>query len=169
MDSRHRGNDKELNINNMTQTFGALPDANEIRPDERMISLFAHLSLFLGGILLPIIFWATNKDKSKFVTFHSLQSLFFHLAYVAIIIVLALAMVIIVVIFGVGLGAMTGGGSEMPAFIIIVMVAFYGALFAIIFGAIGYSVYMGIKAYQGKLVKYPVIGNMVYKRVYGES
>jgi uncharacterized Tic20 family protein len=153
----------------MTQTFGAVPDANEIKPDERMISLFAHLSLFLGGIILPIIFWATNKDKSKFVTFHSLQSLWFHIAYIAVIIVLALVMVFVVIIFGVGMGAMmgSGGGNEMPVFLIIAMIAFYAALFAVIFGAIGYSIYMGIKAYQGKLVKYPFIGNMVYKKVYG--
>lgn len=156
----------------MTQTFGAVPDANEIRSDERMISLFAHFSLFLGGILLPIIFWATNKDKSKFVTFHSLQALWFHIVYIGVIMILAVVMVAVVIVFGVGMGALMGsgsGGKEMPVFIIVAMVAFYIALFAVIFAAIGYSVYMGVKAYQGKLVKYPIIGNMVYKKVYGTT
>lgn len=150
----------------MTQTFGAPPGANEIRSDERMISLFAHLSLFLGGILLPIIFWATNRDKSKFVVFHSLQSLWFHIAFAVLIVAFVVVMVMVVLIGGFGLGAMSGSG-EMSVFMIIVMIGFYGLLFLGIFGAYGYSIYMGIKAYKGEYVKYPVIGNMVYKSVYG--
>jgi uncharacterized membrane protein len=72
-------------------------------------------------------------------------------------------------IAGVGLGSMTGGGKEMSPFFIIIMIAFYGILMLIIFGVIGYSIYMAIKSYKGEYVKYPVIGNMVYKRVYGTA
>lgn len=155
----------------MTQTFGAPPDANEIRSDERMIALFAHLSLFLGGILLPVIFWATNKDKSKFVTFHSLQSLWFHIAFVVLLFVYIFALVIVVVIGGLGIGALAGtsgsGGGEFSALMILLLVAFYGGLFIGIFGAYGYSIYMGIKAYKGELCKYPFIGKRVYQKVYG--
>jgi uncharacterized Tic20 family protein len=154
----------------MTQTFGAPPDANEIRSDERLIALFAHLSLFLGGILLPIIFWATNKDKSKFVTFHSLQSLWFHIAFVVLLIIYVFAFVIIFVIGGIGFGTLAGSGSkEMPVLLIIIMIAFYAFLFLLIFGSYGYAIYMGIKAYQGKNVMYPVIGRKVYKSVFGVS
>lgn len=153
----------------MNNTFGSAPDPNSIQGDERMLALFSHLSLFLGGILLPIIFWATNKDKSKFVTFHALQALWFHVAYIVLLIVYIFAFVIILLVAGLGLGALSGatGGAEMPVFMIILIIAFYGLLFAIIFGAIGYSVYMAIKSYKGEVVKYPVIGKMVYKKVYG--
>lgn len=134
-----------------------------------MLALFSHLSLFLGGIILPIIFWATNRDKSKFVTFHALQALWFHIAYIVLIFVLIFFWAIIIfIIGGIGLGAMTGatGSKEMPVFFIILMIAFYGMLFLFIFGAIAYSVYMGIKSYQGNWVKYPIIGKMVYRKVY---
>jgi uncharacterized Tic20 family protein len=143
--------------------------ANEIKGDERMLGLFAHLSLFLGGILVPIIFWATNKDKSKFVTFHSLQALWFHIAYIIVIVVV----VMVLVIAGAGFGLLsagmhgTGGKSAGGAIFIIALIAFYGFLFLSIFGAMGYSIYMGVKAYHGELKKYPIIGNMVYKKVYG--
>ncbi len=154
----------------MTQTFGAAPDPNEIRSDERMISLFAHLSLFLGGLLLPIIFWATNKDKSKFVTFHSLQALWFHIAFIVVLIAFVFILVFVMIIGGIGLGALSGGGSgSMSAFMIIIIVAFYGLLFLGIFGGYAYAVYMGIKAYQGNLVMYPIIGKKVYQSVYGKS
>lgn len=153
----------------MTNSFGTPPDQNIIQGDEKMLALFSHLSLFLGGIVLPIIFWATNRDKSKFVTFHALQALWFHIAYVAIIIIWVFVFIFIGVVGGLGLGAFTSatGSKEMPVFFIIMMIGFYATLFAVIFGAIGYSVYMGIKSYQGKLVKYPIIGNKVYAKVYG--
>ncbi len=153
----------------MTNSFGTPQDPNIIRGDEKMLALFSHLSLFLGGIVLPIIFWATNKDKSKFVTFHALQSLWFHIAYVALILVWVFGFVIIAVVGGIGFGAFASasGSKEMPVIFIIMMVLFYATLFAIIFGSIGYSIYMGIKSYQGQMVKYPIIGKKVYAKVYG--
>jgi uncharacterized Tic20 family protein len=149
----------------MTQSFGAPQDPATLRGDEKMLALFSHLSLFLGGIILPIIFWATNRDKSKFVTFHSLQTIWFHVAYIVLIFVLIFLWIIILLVGGVGLGAMTGatGSKEMPVFFIILMIAFYGMLFVHI-RAIAYSVYMGIKSYRGNWVKYPIIGKMVYKK-----
>ncbi len=153
----------------MTNSFGAPHDPNVLQGDEKMLALFSHLSLFLGGIILPIIFWATNKDKSKFVTFHALQALWFHIAYIAIMIIFIFGFVIIAVIGGVGMGAFAGatGSKEMPVFFIIAMIGFYALLFGIIFGAIGYSIYMGIKSYKGELVKYPIIGKKVFAKVYG--
>lgn len=153
----------------MDNSFGAAPGENEIKGDERMLGLFSHLSLFLGGILVPIIFWIINKDKSKFVTFHSLQALWFHIAYAIVIIV----MVLVLVVGGIGMGLLTQGAhatkSGAPVFVIIMIVAFYAFLFASIFAAIAYSIYMGIKAYHGELKKYPIIGNIIYKKVYGHN
>jgi uncharacterized Tic20 family protein len=154
----------------MDNSFGSAPDPNTLQGDEKMLALFSHLSLFLGGIILPIIFWATNRDKSKFVTFHALQALWFHIAYIAVLLVFIFAFVIILIIGGIGMGALagaTGGGKEMPVLMIIFIVAFYIGLFAIIFGSIGYSIYMGIKSYKGEMVMYPFIGKKVYQKVYG--
>ena len=139
----------------------------EVKSDEKLMALFSHLSLFFGGIILPIIFWATNKDKSKFVTFHALQSLWFHIAYVVLIIVISM----IVLFGGVGLSLIMGGAknNEMPVLMIIAIVAFYILLFAFIFGGMGYSIYMGIKSFKGEYVKYPVIGKMVYNKVYSNA
>jgi hypothetical protein len=139
--------------------------------EERLISLFSHLSIFLGGIVLPIIFWAINKDKSRFITFHSLQAIFFQIAYIAIIILL----VFILIGSGVGITLLTAGakaldsGSAIPVFFIILMIVFYFLLFVVMFGFIIYGIYIGVKAYQGELKRYPIIGNIVYKKVYGEG
>ncbi len=136
-----------------------------------MFAMLSHFSVFLGGILLPIIFWAIKKDQSQFVRFHSLQAIFFHLAYLVIIIALVIIVVIAALFMRLGASftAMdsSGAGAGFSALMIIFMIIFYGGLFVVIFGAIGYGVYAGVKAYNGDLVMYPVIGKKIYDRVYG--
>lgn len=141
-----------------------------VNNEERMQGMFSHLSIFFGGIILPIIFWAINKDKSKFVSFHALQALFFHIAYAVLIV----GFIMIMIIGGVGVGLLSSGlhagarGGPSVLFII-VMVAFYLFIFLTALGVIGFSIYMAIKTYNGELKKYPVIGNIVYKKVYGSA
>ena len=138
-----------------------------LKDEEKLFGLFSHLSIFFGGIIIPIIFWAINKDKSKFVTFHSLQALFFHLLYVAVIFVF----VFIIVIAGLALGFFSAShhsATGAPIFVIGIIL-FYGFLFITILGVMAYSIYMGIKAYHGELRKYPIVGSIIYKRVYGTA
>jgi uncharacterized membrane protein len=45
----------------------------------------------------------------------------------------------------------------------------FGLLIFSFIVATPFSIYMGIKAYHGELKKYPIIGNMVYKKVYGNN
>ncbi len=139
--------------------------------DELLFSMLSHFSIFLGGIILPIIFWAVKKDQSKYVRFHSLQAIFFHIAYFVLIMVLVIIVMIVAIATGMGasLTALDNGGAAAGFSVIMMIFAilFYGALFALIFGAIGYGIYMGIKSYQGELVMYPIIGKKVYEKVYG--
>jgi len=48
------------------------------------------------------------------------------------------------------------------------MIVFYGGLFISIFGAMAYEIYLAIKSYQGSYIKIPIIGKIIYKKVYGE-
>jgi len=147
-----------------------LPLYQSVEPDsdEKILALFSHLSIFLGGIVLPIIFWAINKDKSRFVRFHALQAIFFHIAYVAIII----AVVIIMAIIGIGLGILSAGtfaaGKDGSLIFVFAMIIFYGLIFISIFIFIGYGIYVGVKSYKGELKRYPVIGKIIYEKVYGD-
>lgn len=140
------------------------PKTSSLNNDEKMFALFAHLSIFFGGIILPLIFWAINKDKSKFVSFHSLQALFFHITFAAIML-----LVVLFLAFGfAGISIIAGSRSHngMPIVFLIIVFAIYGLMFLLAAGAIIYSIYMAVKAYGGKLNKYPIIGNLVYKKVY---
>ncbi len=146
----------------------------ETTSDERLMAMLSHLSILFGGIILPIILWATQKDKSKFVRYHALQAIFFHIAYAAILAVVIVALVLVFMIFGIGLGAMTSKGSHhsdggaFPAFMVILMILFYGGIFISVFGAMAYEIYLAVKSYQGSYIKIPIIGKIIYKKVYGE-
>ena len=133
-----------------------------------MLAMFAHLSMFFGSLIIPLIFWAINKDKSRFVSFHSLQALFFHLAYTVVLVFL----VIFVAVIGVMAGLIVPGESGPPhigALQIIVILALGVIVIGFIFVSIALAVINAVAAYKGGMKKYPIIGNMVYKKVYGVS
>ncbi|MEO8209350.1 MAG: DUF4870 domain-containing protein [bacterium] len=147
-------------------------NSQNLTSDERLLAMLAHLSIFLGGIILPIILWATQKDKSKFVTFNSLQAIFYHIAYAVIVLLFILFVAFLVILSGIGLSAFTdsnNGNGELSSFMIIMIVLLYCGIFVLIFLGIGYAVYLAVKTYQGNIIKIPLIGNLVYKKVYGEN
>jgi uncharacterized Tic20 family protein len=139
--------------------------------EEKLFALFSHLSIFIGGIFIPIIFWATQKDKSKFVSFNALQAIFYQLSYIVLTMIIVVIFIFAYVFLGVGAGIFFIGDSPdfapfISILILIGMVIFYAAIFVIIFGFMGYAIFVGIKSYQGELKKYPFIGDIIYKKVY---
>lgn len=147
--------------NNIQETSNPVPP---LTSDERLLAMLSHFSIFLGGIILPIVLYFVQKDKSKFVAFAALQSIFFHLLYFVIIFFLVIFLLIVMAIMGVfshhshatGMGFLFGMGI------------FYVGLFGSILLAIAYAVYMGIKAYNGEINKYIIVGNWAYNKVYGK-
>jgi len=117
---------------------------------------------------VPLIFWIINREKSKFATFHSLQALWFHIAFAVLFI--AFVFVIMFVVFG-SMAMIPAVGvrsqKEVPMLMMIAIFATYGFIFVLVIGMFIYSIVMGIKAYGGNLNKYPVIGKIVYRKVYG--
>ena len=141
-----------------------------ISSDERTLALVCHLSMLVGGILVPIIIWAIKKAESKFVRYHALQSIFFHLAFGVIVAVLIIITAIVIVLTGVGfqwLGRHASSG--IPAVVLIIVFSFTGIITLMAFGGIGYAIYLAIKSYQGEKIKIPVIGKIIYDKVYGKD
>ena len=137
--------------------------ANEPTNDEKLFSLLSHISFFFGALVLPLVFWIINKDKSKFVAFNSLQALFFQLATTVIIIVTITAIAVITILSG----AMNDGTPH--TWVMLILLFLYGVFMIAIFWSGIYSVYMGVKSYRGEMKEYPIIGKIVYKKVFGTS
>lgn len=107
--------------------------------DEKLWAMLAHLAGlagYLGGVLqyvAPLVIYLLYKDKSRFVAFHALQSLYFQLA-VLVATIIAGAIAFVTCGFGVVL---------LPALLV---------------GALVYVIIAAIKANQGEWFEYWLVG-----------
>lgn len=69
-----------------------------VTSEEKTMSLLAHLLGFFFSLLAPLIIYLLQKEKSKFVAFHSLQAILFEVFFWALYIVLAISLVGILLI-----------------------------------------------------------------------
>ena len=140
-----------------------------ITSEEKLLAMLSHLSMLFGGIILPIILWAVQKDKSNYVRFHSLQAIFFHIAYLLMVIIITMVIVLLSIASGLGItffATRNQDPGDMSAILIITMAISIGLIFLVIFGMIGYSIYLAIKAYGGYYIEIPIIGKRVYKKIF---
>ncbi len=118
--------------------MGQMPVSDE----ERTWAMLAHLItlvgyvVWIGAYLVPLVIYLVYKDKSSFVAFHALQSLFFQLA------VLVVAAMLLVLSLTIMLACVT-----IPALIVLGV------------GALAYVIVAAIRAYNGELFEYWLVGN----------
>jgi uncharacterized Tic20 family protein len=141
-----------------------------ITSEDKTLSMLCHLSMVIGGIIMPIIIWAIKKEQSKFVRFHSLQSIFFHLVFAVILAVAIVVFAVIIVLAGAGISSVKylHDPAKMSGIIIIISFAFLGIITLAAFGGIGYSIYLAVKSYQGEKTRIPILGKIIYEKIYGK-
>lgn len=134
------------------EDYGGLHEAGEgtstsamNAQDERTWSIVAHLSVLAGLIgLMPLgalIVWLLYKDKSEKVRFHSLQALFYQLAWLVVLIVgwtLSFALAVVLI-----------GFLMMPIMALLSLVPFI------------HGCYAAYKVSQGVEYRYPYIADRI--------
>lgn len=137
-------------------------------PDERVMAALAHISVLLPlmGVIAPIVIWVTQKDKSRYVAFQSLQALIYQLT------------MIIAWFLGMGCYMCSAFGMFIPLMLsestsnlganegLLIMVTMFpfivmGMMFLFGFAFIIYGVIGAILAFQGKPFRYAIIGKRV--------
>jgi uncharacterized protein len=135
--------------------------------DERVMAALAHVSALLPlmGVVAPIVVWATQKDKSRFVAFQALQAVVYQLSMV---LAWFLGMGCYVLSFFSLFAFIPFAGSEtsqtlpplfLPTFFIpfVVMgLMLIGGLAFVVYGLIA-----AILVFQGKPFRYILIGRWV--------
>lgn len=129
-------------------TSGKLPAGAEVdvSSEEKVWGMIGHLSGLLGYIVAvgqivgPLVVWLIYKDKSRFVAFHALQTLYFHIAVLIVIVIMGF------------LVPLTCGASLLGMVVV--------GLLAIIMPIIG-----AIEASKGRLFEYWVVGAMAREHV----
>lgn len=110
------------------------PGTPPLDNDSKNMAMFAHLGFIIGGFLVPLIIWLTQKEKHPFVDYHGKEALNWQLT---------------MLIF------MIGGGILTLIFIgILVIIA--AAICNLIFGIMAM-----IAASKGEYYKYPLNIRMI--------
>lgn len=124
-------------------------------------NLAALLSYLIG--IVGIIVLITEKEN-KFVKFHALQALLFHISFAVIVIVGFFLFFILSFVFALAGAALGNTGAAIGSIIsIILWIVGMILMISIPFIAIGGNIYGGIKAYNGNWFKIPIVGNLSMK------
>jgi uncharacterized Tic20 family protein len=138
-----------------------------ISQEARLLAALSHASVFFSyiGVLVPIGIYLTQKKKSSYIGFQSLQALIWQYAAFAFNILTSSCMlgaIFILILLAASSQnerflELSGGGIFIAVIISVFLMAF-GNLAFIIYGIIG-----AVMTYQGKDFRYALIGNYIEK------
>jgi uncharacterized membrane protein len=129
--------------------------------DERTTAMLAHvLTIFAGFLASGIIYLAKRRD-SRFVAFHALQAVFWHLcAFVGFFFGMIGFFVFMAATVGFDRAPHSNAHNEPP---IAFFVSFFG-LWAVMMASwavnVGFSVYLAVQASSGRWTRYPLVGSL---------
>ncbi len=138
-------------------------DAGLYQPthDEKTFALLVYVLGIFSGFLAPLIFFIVKRD-SKFVSFHALQSLAWHIIYFAL--VFGGMIVMFIAIFATIATHPADHGKPPLAFF-----GFFGMVWLIAIGGGLVNLVLGIiyalKANRGEWAEIPVIGGWILRKV----
>jgi uncharacterized Tic20 family protein len=136
--------------------------------DERILAAISHFF----GFLVALIVWATQKDKSRFVRFQSIQSMVFDLL-ITIIIFVTIGCLMVMIFGGVALGiggtaliaSQNNPTAEPTGIFIALMTAVPFLIPCIVIPLMGIifvaRLIATIQTFQGKDFHYPWLGSLV--------
>jgi uncharacterized Tic20 family protein len=149
-----------------------IPSAHEATSDERILAAVAHGSviLFGWGAIAAIVLWITQRQKSAFVAFHSLQALMYQLlqtVYILLVMPVA-ALVLVGAIAGIAALSYDSASRADPTLVIVAQFAFLGSIFC----GFGLYILVGLVAavlvLSGRDFHYPLIGRRMQRHLADE-
>jgi uncharacterized membrane protein len=121
------------------------------------VGLEPNLAAALSYIwIVGLIFFLMEKEN-RFIRFHALQSVLLGVAWTVTVIVLVIVNIIVVAVIGVAAAAAGDAGSILGLIIGLISTLIW-LVIPLLFLAL--LVFAAVKAYQGKIFKLPIIGNM---------
>ena len=124
------------------------------------MGLAPNVAAALGYIwIVGLIFFFIEKEN-KFVKFHGMQSVLYGALWFVVLIVLTILSTIIAVAGGVASAAAGDAGGIIGLLISLISIVIWLFVPLIYVGGL---ILGAVKGYQGKVFKFPVIGNMAEK------
>ena len=136
----------------------------ELSSDNRMLAAAAHFF----GLWVALIIWATQKDRSRFVRFQSVQALGFDLVVMVFsFVVMGCLMLVMVLGTGGAIAAAESGSVEdpglfvqLPSLLWLVWMCFFSGYAGVLWVI---RLIASVKVLQGQDFRYPWLGAQVEK------
>lgn len=142
----------------------AQPQSND---NQTVMAGLAHLSIFFGALIVPLILWLVNRGKAPYAAQQSKQAFFFHLGlWVIELVILVPAIIIYFTAFFSIFESVSYTPTTPPQPPIFPIGAFssvfilYGALFAVQIVGIVFGIIGAVKAFQGQPFHYPLMARV---------
>lgn len=134
--------------------------------DEKLMGAIPHLF----GLLVALIIWVLQKDKSRFIRFQALQALAFYLIIAVVVgfLFTCLFGVMFLGIFGSSLLAVEAASSsdQLPQFVLLPFIfpfATFSCITPLSFLLLAVRIFAFVSVLNGRNFRYPVIANWVEK------
>lgn len=131
------------------------------------MAMLMHVLAIFFNFIAPLIFYLVKKD-SRFVSFHSLQVLIWHAAYIVLFFVGMILMFVVMFSTIVRHPQYTPGQAPPFAFF-----GIFGVVWLFIMGGGLLNLILGIvyaiKSNHGEWARYPLIGNFVLQKILPEQ
>ena len=129
--------------------------------DERTFALLAHVLGIFSSFIAPLIFFLVKRD-SKFVSFHALQALAWHIIYFLCV----FGAVLVLIVSMISSGAFHDHGRAEPPF---ACLGFFGVFWLVAMGGgilnIILGIVYGIKANNGEWAQLPLLGPWILRKI----
>jgi uncharacterized membrane protein len=109
--------------------------------------------------IVGLIFFFIEKEN-KFVRFHGMQSVLYGVLWMIIFVVLMILSVIITIVGGVAATAAGDAGGIIGLLLSLIQLLVWLVIPLVYFGGL---ILGAVKGYQGKVFKFPIIGNLAEK------
>jgi len=143
------------------------PNPTLASQDERVMAALSHVSVLIPGmgVIAPILIWVTQREKSKYVAFQSLQALIYQLVFPILGFAGGFCYVGSIFLMGflaVAISNMNFSGPELVfffPFLILGLIALIG------FAMVIYGLAGAVMAFQGKDFHYLVLGDFLRRNM----
>ncbi len=134
----------------------------ELSSDNRMLAAAAHFF----GLWAALIIWATQKDRSRFVRFQSVQALGFD-GVMMLLSSVVMGCLMLVMVLGTGGAVVAAESDNDPGLFMLLSSSFWLVWMCVIFGYSGVlwviRLIASVKTLQGQDFRYPWLGAQVEK------
>ena len=130
--------------------------------NDRIMAALAHISVIIPtvGVIAPIVIWATQKDRSRFVAFQALQATVYQLLMILFWFVgMGCYVAAIFVTIPIAVVAENNYGSTVGAAFPVIPFLVLGLVLLFAFAWVVYGIVAAVMVFQGKNFKYILIGN----------